>query len=203
MDSTNQSNRSHGYSLTKVGEVPYNLEERAAPHRYFKCSYEYEYKNTIHSSAECIPGNEKEAEIEIKQVVHKHVNGLCVVTAGDCIRNYGDIDKVEFLIGSDSLLVSSKKRKVKRGHPSHVRANTPLVKVYLKPNIENGVSDITLFSCVTGNIIELNTERLHANPGLLSCDPLLNGYLAIIQESPGKKTHSFQTNKNMHSHFPK
>ena len=182
MSSVQKTKDERGYCISKVEEIEYDRTEHAAPHRYFKNSFAF----TISSSdVSAVDGNV--CHSEIKQIVHKHANGLCIITAGDEICKIGVVDKVEYFIDFDSILTTSKKKKTKRGHPSYVRAHTPLAKVHFKCFEGKYPPALTLVSCVAGNIIELNAERLNVDPELLSIDPLMKGYVAIIQEMSEKK----------------
>ena len=61
----------------------------ATPHRHFESSYTCEGRTAIASTStgtDDTPGPASSSERDCGQVIHRHANGLCVVTAGDIIK---------------------------------------------------------------------------------------------------------------------
>ena len=59
----------------------------ATPHRHFESSYTCEGRTASTSTGtDDTPGSASSSEHERGQVIHRHANGLCVVTAGDIIK---------------------------------------------------------------------------------------------------------------------
>mmetsp|Transcript_5256 Transcript_5256/g.11425 ORF Transcript_5256/g.11425 Transcript_5256/m.11425 type:complete len:264 (-) Transcript_5256:46-837(-) len=138
------------------------------------------------------------------QIINRHANGLCIVTAGDVVKKACEPTpsnanrdattssihpvRVEFVVkAARGQSVGSKRRKkmAKRNKDSNrsgsgedrmgvARPSEELARVELS----NG-SSIRLDCCVFGTILEIN-ENLIDTPSLLVDDPLLDGYLAVI-----------------------
>lgn len=111
-----------------------------------------------------------------RQIVHRHANGLCVVTVGDAVGTTNAVvDAVEFLVACDDKAVGGKnKKKFQKNSQGMVRPTDALAKI----RFDDG-RELTLYCCVHGKIVELN-RALVTKPSLLSHDPLQDGYLAII-----------------------
>jgi len=158
--------------------------------------------------------SEKErSEPHLKQIVHKHVNGLCIITAGELLKavcSSGDdaitISRVEFTKEeSDGQSVGAKRKKARRAKSNrkkldNEKGNTQPLDTLAIVTLSDG-QKIDLKCCVQGTIIELN-HRLDgkkrelvvdesANPSLLLSDPLLDGFLAVILPSGHFPTRSF------------
>jgi hypothetical protein len=133
--------------------------------------------------------------VVIPQVAHCHVNGLCIVTAGDVAAWLGTlypkktIKSVQMVAKEPPSSSAAEKRKrqakmLRGGKVEHaVTPTTILAKLTLGDDFgdrkEDGI-EISLYACVWGTIVELN-ENL--NPKILMEDPLLDGYLAVILPS--------------------
>ena len=159
------------------------------PHSYFGASYRVEFDNT--SNTDAAPAAAP------AQIVHKHVNGLVVVTAGDMASQTGT--SMEWVVASTADVASQslkQKRKVQakmlRGQavPGAVRPTDTLVRLITcgdddddddnQGTTTTGSSSdntIHLRCAVWGHVLERN-ERL--TPALLRADPLLEGYLAVL-----------------------
>ena len=161
------------------------------PHRNFHSSHAVEFdspqKREKDSSYDVTNDDENvkdQTSLSIaSQVVHRHLNGLCVVTVGNTLDSSLEIQSVDFLRDSNEGTARSKrKRKMKMTHASEgdnsrsssVTARDPVARVTLKDG-----SRITLRCCVNGQLIELN-NRLLEHPSLLTTDPLQDGYIGII-----------------------
>lgn len=133
------------------------------------------------------------------QVVHVHVNGLCIVTAGNDLIPYilqkrksskidddDDLD-INKLITKIKYVMKHKpppngvggknKKKVQAQiirQGGRITPKDPLIEITLWDN-----SIITLYSCVLGTLIEWN-ERIVNNPSLLITSDPLSNYLAIF-----------------------
>jgi hypothetical protein len=175
--------------------------EPGTPNRFFASSYTVSFasqheeetsKDAATSSTHCL-------ELTWIQVVHRHVNGLCIVTAGEqhLTNTKG---QVTFQVEQASACSNGQRRKqqakmLKRGvesqrhatnhnnnnHNSHHDSNNNVGMV--TPNsilaqltLENG-GTVSLRACVWGTVLEINNNL---TPSLLEKDPLLDGYLAII-----------------------
>lgn len=104
----------------------------ASPHRHFESSYEGRTTSTGANDAKASPSQ------EFGQVIHRHANGLCVVTAGDIIKeacresgSTGDasnasstIKQVDFRIKpAEGQSVGSKRRKRMGKNPKRKRGS--------------------------------------------------------------------------------
>ena len=158
------------------------------PHSYFGASYRVEFDTTSNTDVAAPPP---------AQIVHKHVNGLVVVTAGDMASQTGT--SMEWVVASTADVASQslkQKRKVQakmlRGQavPGAVRPTDTLVRLITcgdddddddnQGTTTTGSSSdntIHLRCAVWGHVLERN-ERL--TPALLRADPLLDGYLAVL-----------------------
>jgi len=138
-----------------------------------------------------------------KLVVHQHVNGLCIVTAGDVgawlsslypTHNHQTIQnflQIEFVATEAPSCSAAEKRKRQakmlkgKGNIDHiVTPLTVIAKLIVSnPNDDDNIAERTefpLYAGVWGTIIELNHGL---SPKVLLDDPLLDGYLAIILPS--------------------
>lgn len=135
--------------------------------------------------------------VTVPQVVHTHVNGLCVVTAGDVstwlVPLYPNhtIVSIEMVAKEPPSCSAAEKRKrqskMLRGGkvehtvtPTTVIANLVLTKNDTSGETEGETVEVPLYAGVWGTIVELNHG---VTPRLLMEDPLLDGYLAVILPS--------------------
>jgi hypothetical protein len=111
--------------------------------------------------------------------VHVHVNGLCVITAGNALQ--GDCPKsIEFKVTIEENS-ANKQKKPKQKHND----NAPKSKEsgFVTPSdtlltVEKSDGTfVNLPCCVFGRVLELNNL---VSPDLLFNDALLKGYLAVI-----------------------
>jgi len=147
------------------------------PHCFFKESYVVKFVGDEESSPS--------SSLSQKQVVHTHVNGLVIVTAGDSIPNHDDNMMESIQVMADVADVASQsagnKRKQKakmlkgKNVQDGVSPTDPLATIKLKDGKE-----IQLRCCVWGSVIEINPNL---SPDLVREDPLLDGYLAVILPS--------------------
>lgn len=106
------------------------------------------------------------------QVVHRHANGLCIVTAGTLVEKFSGVDqkdnsivKVEFRISApDPTSLGGKRKKKakimknsnnKNEQPGLIKPSDTIATVTFK----NG-RQLDLKSCVYGTILELNTKLI-------------------------------------------
>mmetsp|Transcript_16014 Transcript_16014/g.32845 ORF Transcript_16014/g.32845 Transcript_16014/m.32845 type:complete len:237 (-) Transcript_16014:1050-1760(-) len=153
------------------------------------------------------PGDDSSSDplnIDIRQVVHRHVNGLCMVTAGEfSVPPSKVLKSVRFVAKEAPPCSNAEKRKRQakmlrgRGKVDNVVSPSTVIAELIfegKPIDENSANEaatmqtrenkttiIPLRACVWGTIIELNINAL--KPEILSEDPLLDGHLAIILPS--------------------
>jgi hypothetical protein len=163
-----------------------------SPHRFFSSSHTATVsKDTEKGVPEDTQKDQNAATsaFNINQVVHHHVNGLCIVTAGEKLPP--SIKSIQFVAREAPACSNGEKRKrqakmLKGGNVEHsVTPSTVIAQLEL----ENGET-IPLYACVWGNILELNQSL---TPEVLVDDPLLDGYLAVILPSgnfPPKKEKS-------------
>ncbi|KAL3919887.1 MAG: hypothetical protein SGILL_003528 [Bacillariaceae sp.] len=133
---------------------------------------------------------------DIPQVVHQHVNGLCIVTAGDIGTWLPDrypshhLHEIQFVAQEAPACSGAEKRKrqakMLRGGKveNSVTPLTIIAKLILKQEANgNGNSsniEIPIHAGAWGTIIELHRD---VTPQTLMEDPLLDGHLAVIQPS--------------------
>jgi len=186
------------YDGVNVEEYSQDTSKYGGPHRYFQNSYTVSLRGERAGEENDAAGTSLEEEGAsrkcMRQVIHRHANGLCVITVGEGLEK--DIDRVEFVksLGSDQKnerkesasnlsnvkrdeSISNKKRKKMKLSESMVLPKDVLARVYFVG--ENHPLDFVC--CVHGSLLELNV-RLTAKPDLLRSDPLFDGYLAIIKE---------------------
>jgi glycine cleavage system H lipoate-binding protein len=142
-----------------------------SPHSFFETSHIVSFSDT--------PSDSPSRKYEIKQVVHKHRNDICIVTAGEHIPS--SVTSIKFLAQEAPACSAGAKRKrqakmLKGKNVEHtVSPSTLLAELTL----ESG-EVVPLYACVFGTIIEVNQNL---TPEILADDPLLNGFLAIILPS--------------------
>ena len=146
---------------------------------------------------------ETEKRDSMQQIIHRHANGLCIVTAGKIVKKACEscescelppseatkearspihVAKVEFAVQAmEGQSVGSKRRKkmakANNNKGSSVGIARPSGKL-ARIELSNG-SCIDLDCCVVGTILEIN-KKLLDTPSLLVDDPLFDGYLAVI-----------------------
>jgi len=170
----------------------------ATPHRHFDSSYEGRETGGASFGAD-----DSSPTSQCGQVVHRHANGLCIVTAGDLIREAcrkssssgGDastsviIKQFDFKIkpvegqsvGSKRRKMMGKKTKKKGSDVGGGESSSGLVRpsdILATAELSCGTS-VELKCCVLGTLLEINT-RLIDKPSFLLSDPLLDGYLGVV-----------------------
>lgn len=118
---------------------------------------------------------------QLTQVVHHHVNGLCIVTAGEHLPDKSNVVGIEFVATEAPACSAAEKRKrqakMLKGGKVNDAVNPTTIIARLK--LESGET-LPLYACVWGTVLELN-HSLTAD--VLFDDPLLDGYLAVILPS--------------------
>jgi hypothetical protein len=137
------------------------------PHCYFEASYRVKI-DTIADDA-TISGFPS-------PIIHRHANGLCIVTAGnlDGLK----VESLQFLLESSAAVgqpseQKKQKKRQGRGNTNNRRPRDALLKMILGDG-----GSMMLPCCVLGTVVEVNEN---ITPELLTIDPLLDGYLAVIQ----------------------
>ena len=172
------------------------------PHRFFASSYTVQMtapSDHIDGSPDPVINTNTNVSGS-GQVVHRHANGLAVVTAGSLIQNIlanahsttdssMQITDIKFALDiTESQSVGGKRKKARKmksgggNAPGVVKPNDTLAVV----TFSNGAT-VDMKCCVAGTLLELN-ERLVGTDeeskkkclSLFSHDPLLDGYLAVI-----------------------
>lgn len=169
------------------------------PHRFFSSSYTVTFSNN---------DNPKKGNCTVKcqdgQIVHRHANGLAIITVGDTIQKYLEsldeesenilIQKVEFM----QKVTTSQSVGGKRRNSKHQNGNTPgsvsPLDTLAFVTLSNG-EILEMKCCIDGTLLELNTKftsekNCNDNFSLLMKDPLLDGYLAVILPSRFPDTES-------------
>mmetsp|Transcript_17977 Transcript_17977/g.51482 ORF Transcript_17977/g.51482 Transcript_17977/m.51482 type:complete len:227 (+) Transcript_17977:30-710(+) len=170
----------------------------ATPHRQFDSSYE---GSETRSADDLLTSPSRECG----QVVHRHANGLCVVTAGDliseaCRRSSSSgkastpvtIKQVDFRVkAAEGQSVGSKRRNrmgkntKKKGSDKNGDGCDERSSGSVRPSDTLAIvllscgTSVDLKCCVLGSLLEINS-RLIDHPSLLLSDPLLDGYLAVV-----------------------
>lgn len=149
-----------------------------SPHRFFKESYVASFAKEESNIGSQSPPR---ASVELKQVVHHHVNGLCIITAGSNLPDKSMISALEFKAKEASTCSAAEKRKrqakMLRGGKvdEAVLPNTVIAELR-----QTSGETIPIFACVWGTILELNHS---ITVDVLLDDPLLDGYVAVILPS--------------------
>ena len=132
--------------------------------------------------------------IEVRQIVHNHVNGLCMVTVGELSESLPpsmEVKSIRFLAGEAPPCSNAAKRKrqaqMLRGKGTInrttgvVEPSTVIAELVVGMKLANDTNDndtddiiVPLRACVWGTILELNTNLL-SKPRILLDDPLLDG----------------------------
>jgi len=170
-----------------------------SPHFFFSSSYTVKQSDAgSERKEETVPDpkDDDDARIKIQQVVHKHVNGLCMVTVGELSIPPSKTLKSFRILAKEAPSCSNaekRKRQAKmlkgRGKVDHVvTPSTVIAELVLedrasgeekKMDTENPkTATIPLYACVWGTILEVNSSAL--TPDVLLRDPLLDGFIAII-----------------------
>jgi len=151
-----------------------------SPHRFFRESYNVTFPKE--SSDQPTETDRVVPKFELSQVVHQHVNGLCIVTAGSTrLPEHDEISTIEILVTNAPSCSAAEKRKrqakmLKGGKVDNVvTPTTILANLHLKSG-----DRLPIYSCVWGTILEVNTGL---SVDRLLDDPLLDGYLAVILPS--------------------
>ena len=129
--------------------------------------------------------------IKIQQVVHQHVNGLCMVTAGELsIPPSMILKSIRFVAKEAPSCSNAEKRKRQakmlrgKGKVDHVvTPSTVVAELVLEERSDgeeakadtgyNKTTIVPLRACVWGTILEVNSIAL--TPDMLLSDPLLDG----------------------------
>jgi hypothetical protein len=168
-----------------------------SPHRFFSSSYkatfsEPDASKPIDENTRAEENKEEKHTVapistSVEQVVHHHINGLCIVTAGESLPS-SSVRSIQFVANEAPACSAAVKRKrqgkMMKGGKVADSVNPSTVIAQLE--LENGET-IPLYACVWGTILELNHSL---TPEVLADDPLLDGYLAVILPSgrfPPKK----------------
>ena len=143
------------------------------PHRYFKDSFQI------------ISPQKTESNKDHYQIIHRHANGLAIVTAGTLLKAHENqqVQSIDWkqsvsTVANESAATKRKQQaKMLKGkategtvQPHHILAEITL---------DNGTI-VPLQAGVWGTILEINQQL---TPQLLMDDPLLDGYLAVILPS--------------------
>ncbi len=131
------------------------------------------------------------------QVVHRHLNGLCIITAGNILENYKKQD--------DSINVTSIKYVVNVGKDSQSAKGKIRARKYKKAKKSQGLQEkwrdgivspqnslcfvtlsngkeIELKCCVAGTVIELNKRLGSVHGNCEKCDNESNGEKSIVNQ---------------------
>jgi len=172
-----------------------------SPHFFFSSSYDVipsDFKSDQEGKNVVDPNND--VDVDIRQVVHQHVNGLSMVTAGELsIPSSKILRSIRYLAKEAPSCSNAAKRKRQakmlkgKGNVEHVvNPSTVIAELILEDRTSadtNSASEtvvtekpkttiIPLRACVWGTILELNSTAL--TPDVLLRDPLLDGFIAII-----------------------
>lgn len=160
------------------------------PHRYFQDVYTVRRKI-----------NDLEGQNRYQQVVHRHANGLAIITAGDTVsamlrdfnQNGDRVAISSFMFNLDvtesPTSVGGKRKKARKMKSGQVQSETVLPGDTLATVFLTNGQSIGLKCCVAGTLLETNVNLNAAKDdldgqercsSLLQNDPLLDGYLAII-----------------------
>ena len=154
-----------------------------SPHRFFSSSRRVAFSKEAGEKDERTEHNQNDdtdtAINNISQVVHHHVNGLCIVTAGEQLPS--SIESIQFVVKEAPACSRGEKRKrqAKMLKGGRVEGSVSPSTVIAELKVQSGET-VPLYACVFGNILELN-HSLTAE--VLKDDPLLDGYLAVILPS--------------------
>ncbi|KAL3945241.1 MAG: hypothetical protein SGBAC_000652 [Bacillariaceae sp.] len=160
------------------------LDHPRSPHSFFETSHAVKFSDSSNS-------------FEMQQVVHKHRNDLCIVTAGEIIPP--NIKSINFIARDAPAFSAAQKRKrqTKMLQGGKVEDAVSPSTILAEMQLESGET-IALKACVFGTIIELNKNL---TPEVLKEDPLLDGFLAIILPSgsfPPRDSQDQAANESAH-----
>lgn len=153
------------------------------PHSFFQSSFDVvvsvsnsdQYTKTC--KQEDATKERTATRIHNKLTVHRHANGLCIVTLGENISS--DIVSVKYLVqpGSECSNAERRKRlsKVSKGNGNVSGAVTPSTPIMELTDAAGTV--ISVLAGLWGLLIEIN---LNMSVELLERDSILDGYIAII-----------------------
>ena len=169
---------SRHYKSFKISKVASNVDQPGSYTRVFHASYTMLYQPNEENTNSPLP--------LLPQIIHSHINGLCIVTAGKEVLSHiqkqqQTIKQIKYLIKipSDTSVVGGKNKKKKQAEMlkkgGRIHPKDPLMEITLGDD-----SVIILYSCVLGTIVDWN-ECLLREPSLLMSDPFgLGSYLAIL-----------------------
>jgi glycine cleavage system H lipoate-binding protein len=142
-----------------------------SPHTFFETSHVVSFSD--------MPSDSPSRKYELKQVVHKHRNDICVVTAGEHIPS--SVTSIKFVAQEAPSCSAGQKRKrqAKMLKGKNVEHSVSPSTLLAELRLESG-EVLPLYACVFGTIIEVNQNL---TPEILADDPLLDGFLAIILPS--------------------
>mmetsp|Transcript_4203 Transcript_4203/g.5531 ORF Transcript_4203/g.5531 Transcript_4203/m.5531 type:complete len:237 (+) Transcript_4203:116-826(+) len=175
------------------------------PHSFFKETYRVETKSPATTANKVSDESDKEQQQSsssnkvdggscckpgpLFQVVHKHANGLAVITIGNLLDGAAAAPAVkikEIRYTQKESPVADQSAASKRKHQSKMLQGKKNVAGTIHPTdtlaeieLEDG-SVVLAKACVWGSILEINKNM---SPHLLKNDPLLDGYLAVILPS--------------------
>lgn len=140
------------------------------PHRYFKESYTVEFD-----------GDSDDKSQQQRQVVHAHVNGLAIVTAGtfskdDLVKSIDVVAQVSDVAHQSAGSKRKQTAKMLKGK-AVADAVSPTDRL---ATIQLDDGEISLRCCVWGSLLEINPNL---TPARMQEDPLLDGYVAVILPS--------------------
>jgi hypothetical protein len=160
------------YAGVKFCPIP-STGRPGTPHRYFKESYRVDFADG---------GGGGEESASIQQVVHTHVNGLVIVTAGtslpkgitsvDCQASAADV--------ASQSAATKRKQQAKMLKGKNVKDSVGPSDQLATLKLLDTDATVQLRCCVWGSIIEINPNL---SPQNVQDDPLLDGYLAVILPS--------------------
>jgi hypothetical protein len=160
-----------------------------SPHFFFSSSHTVTFSDLKAESA----GGNADLNVDMDQVVHQHVNGLCMVTTGELSIPPSKIVRSIRFVAKEAPSCSNaakRKRQAKmlkgKGKVDHVVSpSTVVAELVLEDrismdthsksetiNTEAKETTIPLRACVWGTILELNSTL---TPDVLLKDPLLDG----------------------------
>ena len=182
-------------AYSSVSFVPrvLNCECRpGSPHFFFSSSYTVKHSDIESGKKEEAGCNSNDdTDVEISQVVHQHVNGLCMVTVGDLsIPQSKTLKSIRFIAKEAPPCSNAEKRKRQakmlkgKGKVDHiVTPSTVIAELVLEERTSTQetmdgndtnpkTTIIPIRACVWGTILEINNAN---TPEVLLKDPLLDG----------------------------
>ena len=157
-----------------------STERPGTPHCYFRESYRVEFLQDDEQ------GESLSSPLPPPQIVHSHVNGLVVVTAGNSVMQHDTVESIQLLVKKADVASQSAASKRKQ-KAKMLRGKNVQDAVFPKDELATvtcreaaTTKSIPLRCCVWGSVLEVNPNL---TPQLLQEDPLLDGYLAVILPS--------------------